>query len=212
MPCCVCQVRFHHSAAAPRADNVQSPSARAVTITCAGGISSFSRVPCNDLVIKPSWVGRTGEVPCNDSALHRLIEIHQPKRAKASPRSAASARYECAVQLARPNCEFAAGGEGKGLLLTISSLAIAAPADWHLRGTAVLPLHCKYTERSDVSAIRNCSRAVLGCNCRILPAIAGTPAAIVEARLQFEFANALCRHPAQRGRCIVHTSWMQGGA
>ena len=110
MPCCVCQVRFHHSAAAPRADNVQSPSARAVTITCAGGISSFSRVPCNDLVIKPSWVGRTGEVPCNDSALHRLIEIHQPKRAKASPRSAASARYECAVQLARPNCEFAAGG------------------------------------------------------------------------------------------------------
>ena len=76
-------------------------------------ISSFSRVPCNDLVIKPSWVGRTGEVPCNDSALHRLIEIHQPKRAKASPRSAASARYECAVQLARPNCEFTAGGGGK---------------------------------------------------------------------------------------------------
>ena len=110
MACCVCQVRFYHSAAAPRADNVQSPSARAVTITCAGGISSFSRVPCNDLVIKPSWVGRTGEVPCNDSALHRLIEIHQPKRAKASPRSAASARYECAVQRARPNCEFAAGG------------------------------------------------------------------------------------------------------
>ena len=104
------------------------------------------------------------------------------------------------------------GGEGKGLLLQISSLAIAAPADWHLRGTAVLPLHCKYTERSDVSAIRNCSRAVLGCNCRILPAIAGSPTAIVEARLQFEFANALCRHPAQRGRCIVHTSWMQGGA
>ena len=104
------------------------------------------------------------------------------------------------------------GGEGKGLLLAISFLAIAAPADWHLRGTAVLPLHCKYTERSDVSAIRNCSRAVLGCNCRKLPAIAGRPAAIVEARLQFEFANALCRHPAQRGRCIVHTSWMQGGA
>ena len=52
----------------------------------------------------------TGEMPCNDSALHRLIEIHQPKRAKASPRSAASARYECAVQRARPNCEFAAGG------------------------------------------------------------------------------------------------------
>ena len=193
MPCCVCQVRFHHSAAAPRADNVQSPSARAVTITCAGGISSFSRVPCNDLVIKPSWVGRTGEVPCNDSALHRLIEIHQPKRAKASPRSAASARYECAVQLARPNCEFAAGGGGK-------------------RPFARNFLHCKYTERSDVSAIRNCSRAVLGCNCRKLPAIAGRPAAIVEARLQFEFANALCRHPAQRGRCIVHTSWMQGGA
>ena len=133
MPCCVCQVRFHHSAAAPRADNVQSPSARAVTITCAGGISSFSRVPCNDLVIKPSWVGRTGEVPCNDSALHRLIEIHQPKRAKASPRSAASARYECAVQLARPNCEFTAGGGGKRPFATISSLAIAAPADWHLR-------------------------------------------------------------------------------
>ena len=104
------------------------------------------------------------------------------------------------------------GGEGKGLLPPISFLAIAAPADWHLRGTAVLPLHCKYTERSDVSAIRNCSRAVLGCNCRKLPAIAGRPAAIVEARLQFEFANALCRHPAQRGRCIVHTSWMQGGA
>ena len=104
------------------------------------------------------------------------------------------------------------GGEGKGLLRPISFLAIAAPADWHLRGTAVLPLHCKYTERSDVSAIRNCSRAVLGCNCRKLPAIAGRPAAIVEARLQFEFANALCRHPAQRGRCIVHTSWMQGGA
>ena len=81
-----------------------------------------------------------------------------------------------------------------------------------LTRTAVLPLHCKYTERSDLSAIRNCSRAVLGCNCRILPAIAGSPAAIVEARLQFEFANALCRHPAQRGRCIVHTSWMQGGA
>ena len=55
------------------------------------------------------------------------------------------------------------GGEGKGLLLAISFLAIAAPADWHLRGTAVLPLHCKYTERSDVSAIRNC---------RTLPAIA----------------------------------------
>ena len=203
MPCCVCQVRFHHSAAAPRADNVQSPSARAVTITCAGGISSFSRVPCNDLVIKPSWVGRTGEVPCNDSALHRLIEIHQPKRAKASPRSAASARYECAVQRARPNAICRGGGEGKGPFRAMSSLAIAAPADWHLRGTAVLPLHCKYTERSDVSAIRNC---------RTLPAIAGSPTAIVEARLQLEFANALCRHPAQRGRCIVHTSWMQGGA
>ena len=212
MPCCVCQVRFHHSAAAPRADNVQSPSARAVTITCAGGISSFSRVPCNDLVIKPSWVGRTGEVPCNDSALHRLIEIHQPKRAKASPRSAASARYECAVQLARPNCEFTAGGGGTRPFATNFLPCNCSTCRLALTRTAVLPLHCKYTERSDVSAIRNCSRAVLGCNCRILPAIAGSPAAIVEARLQFEFANALCRHPAQRGRCIVHTSWMQGGA
>ena len=209
MPCCVCQVRFHHSAAAPRADNVQSPSARAVTITCAGGISSFSRVPCNDLVIKPSWVGRTGEVPCNDSALHRLIEIHQPKRAKASPRSAASARYECAVQLARPNCEFAAGGGGKRpfasnfLPCNCSTCRLALARNC----SAAAPLKDSY-----VSAIRNCSRAVLGCNCRKLPAIAGRPAAIVEARLQFEFANALCRHPAQRGRCIVHTSWMQGGA
>ena len=186
MPCCVCQVRFHHSAAAPRADNVQSPSARAVTITCAGGISSFSRVPCNDLVIKPSWVGRTGEVPCNDSALHRLIEIHQPKRAKASPRSAASARYECAVQLARPNCEFTAGGGGKRPF-----------------ASNFLPCNCS-----------TCRLAAIAEPCLQLQnlAIAGSPTAIVEARLQLEFANALCRHPAQRGRCIVHTSWMQGGA
>ena len=147
-------------------------------------------------------------------AVQRLGAAQADRNPPAKARKSLSALgCKCTIRMRRaarsPKRDLPRGGGGKR---PFSQLAIAAPADWHLRGTAVLPLHCKYTERSDVSAIRNCSRAVLGCNCRNLPAMAGRPAAIVEARLQFEFANALCRHPAQRGRCIVHTSWMQGGA
>jgi hypothetical protein len=56
--------------------------------------------------------------------------------------------------------------ETSSLSYSLSSLAIAAPADWHLRGTAVLPLH--YTERSDVSAIAEYCLQLqnIACNCR----------------------------------------------
>ena len=152
-------------------------------------------------------------------AVQRLGAAQADRNPPAKARKSLSALgCKCMIRMRRaarsPKLRVCRGGGGKGssgfllafLPCNCSTCRLA------LTRTAVLPLHCKYTERSDLSAIRNCSRAVLGCNCRILPAIAGSPAAIVEARLQFEFANALCRHPAQRGRCIVHTSWMQGGA
>ena len=174
MPCCVCQVRFHHSAAAPRADNVQSPSARAVRHDHLRRRHQQLFTGAVQRLGDQALLGRTrrctGEVPCNDSALHRQVETHRPRARK----SLSALGCKCMIRMRRaarsPKLRVCRGGGGKGsssLSYSLSSLAIAAPADWHLRGTAVLPLyHCKYTERSDVSAIRNC---------RTLPAIAGSP-------------------------------------
>ena len=204
MACCVCQVRFYHSAAAPRADNVQSPSARAVTITCAGGISSFSRVPCNDLVIKPSWVGRTGEVPCNDSALHRLVEIHQPRARK----SLSALGCKCMIRMRRaarsPKLRVCrGGGREKAFCFQFPPLQLQ-----HLQIGTYEELQCCHTIANTPKDLMCLQSAIAEpclqlqeaphCNCRGSAAIR-----VWKCTLQT---------PRPTREIIVHTSWMQGGA
>jgi hypothetical protein len=82
----------------------------------------------------------TGEVPCNDSALHRQVETHRPRARK----SLSALGCKCMIRMRRAarSHQSSWGGRGgklRGRLALALNFAIAAPADSHSNETAAPP-------------------------------------------------------------------------
>ena len=213
--------------------NLHQPG-RCVTITCAGGISSFSRVPCNDLVIKPSWVG-LGAAQARCRATTRRCtgwsKSTSPERAKASPRSAASAlcsfrrkttdtTYTNAPCTSWPTASLPRGGE-RGIIDRGGPDCRTFPVFLTFL-TRFPPLQLQRLQIGTCEELQCCRST-----------IANTPkdlmclqSAIAEPCLQLQEAphcnfrgsaairvwKCTLQTPRPTREIIVHTSWMQGGA
>ena len=171
LPCCVCQVRFHHSAAFGAACRQRSIS------ISQGGHDHLRRrhqqlfTGAVQRLGDQALLGRTHR----RGAVQRLGAAQADRNPPAKARKSLSALgCKCTIRMRRaarsPKLRVCRGGGREKafcnnfLPCNCSTCRLALTRNC----SAAAPFDCKYTERSDVSAIRNCSRAVLGwCNCRI---------------------------------------------